>query len=141
MKRWLLERLGAILPVLTFLLIVINQSDPAFACECTKRDNLETEFRLAHSVFVGEAIEIKDTQPDASITFRVEKIWKGNKAEKIIVLTNNQGKACGYHFKKGERYLVYAFADGDLRTSICNRTNDLRSADGDLEELNQRKPL
>jgi hypothetical protein len=56
----------------------------------------------------------------------------------ISVLTPGSGASCGYAFKQGQRYLVYAMrqANGtELVTSICSRTRLLVEADEDLRFL------
>jgi hypothetical protein len=112
-----------------------------FACECHSRNNFEHEFSFSKSVFVGEVVEIDKSTSDAIVTLKVEKIWKGNKSETIVIRTNNQGKACGFSFKQGEKYLIYAYDDGVLRTSICTRTTEIKSAGNDLKELAKKKEL
>ena len=118
-------------------LVGVAANYPAFACECKRNNSVEQEFSDSKSVFVAKVIEIKDSKPDAFVTLRVEKMWKGVKTETIVVLTDNRGKGCGYIFSKGERYLVYAFEDRDgrLRTDVCTRTADTNSAASDLKEL------
>jgi hypothetical protein len=59
-------------------------------------------------------------------------------AATVSVLTAGSGPACGYAFKKGERYLVYARRQPDgkeLVTGICSRTRLLAEADEDLRFL------
>ena len=125
----------------TLSLIELAFNNPVFACECRKRNDFEQEFSFSQSVFVGEVVEIDNSKPDAIITFRVETIWKGAKTTRIIVRTNNQGKACGYIFKHGEKYLVYAYDDGALRTSICTRTAEIKLTAKDLKKLADKKEL
>ena len=128
---------------LTLGLIEIGANSRGFACECKRNNSVEQEFSDSKSVFVAKVIEIKDSKPDAFVTLRVEKMWKGVKTETIVVLTDNRGKGCGYIFNKGERYLVYAFEDRDgaLRTDVCTRTADVNSAAGDLKELSGKDEL
>jgi hypothetical protein len=56
----------------------------------------------------------------------------------ISVLTPGSGASCGYAFKQGQRYLVYAMrqANGtELVTGICSRTRPIAEADEDLRFL------
>ncbi len=115
--------------------------EPTLACECRWRNEFWREFESSKAVFVGEVIEVDKSQPDAVVTFKVEKMWKGVKVVRIEVRTDNRGKACGYVFSQGERYLVYAYDDGVLRTSICTRTSGVRMATDDLKKLAKRKAL
>jgi hypothetical protein len=59
----------------------------------------------------------------------------GMQAASVSVVTPGSGPACGYEFKRGERYLVYATraADGTgLVTGLCSRTKPLADAAEDL---------
>ncbi len=57
---------------------------------------------------------------------RVDHVWRGvpQYLETITVYTGFPGGGCGYLFRVGQCYLVFAEveADGMLRTSICTRT-------------------
>jgi hypothetical protein len=56
----------------------------------------------------------------------------------VWVTTPDSGPSCGFHFKRGAEYLVYA--DGphtDLWTTKCSRTRRLGRARADLERLGQ----
>ena len=141
MKQKMLLSLSAVFLALVICFTGIVFNNPVFACECDKRNGFEQEFDFSKAVFVGKVVEIDEAKPDAFVTFRVEKIWKGVKSKTIVVRTNNQGKACGYRFNRGESYLVYAHDDGALRTSICTRTTEIKSADDDLRKLTKKKEL
>jgi len=135
------QTLATIILILTVCIIGLAFNNPVFACECHKRNDFEQEFSFSKAVFVGKVVEINKSKPDAIVTFKVEKMWKGVKSETMVVRTNNQGKACGYIFSQGERYLVYAYDEGMLRTSICTRTAEVKSAADDLKELSKKKEL
>lgn len=141
MKQRLPGTLATVFLILAVCLVELAFNNPVFACECHQRNDFEQEFGFSKAVFVGEVVEIDNSKPDAIVTFRVKKIWKGSKSETIVVRTNNQGKSCGYVFRQGEKYLVYAHNDGALRTSICTRTAEVKSADNDLRELTKKKEL
>lgn len=135
MKRKLTLLLIALLMLLNYMPGVAFEKPSTF-CECAKRNDIKSEIEASDAIFVGEVIEIKNSQPDAIITFKVERIWKGDKTEKLLIFTDNRGKACGYNFKKGERYLVYAYKrDGELHTDICSRTATVNTAGDDLKKL------
>jgi hypothetical protein len=55
----------------------------------------------------------------------------------VVVFTGSGGGDCGFPFRRGESYLVYASAntDGWLGTGICGRTAELSRAAADLREL------
>lgn len=54
----------------------------------------------------------------------------------VWVTTPDSGPSCGFHFKRGAEYLVYANGPHtDLWTTKCSRTRRLGRARGDLERL------
>ncbi|MFL6375638.1 MAG: hypothetical protein ACJ73D_13305, partial [Pyrinomonadaceae bacterium] len=116
----------------TFLLV---GQPTVFGCECSVRNDFEAEVALSKAVFMGEVISIDNAWPDSIVTFRVGKVWKGTKSDTIVVKTSHQGSACGFNFTKGESYLVYAYNDGALRTSICTRTAPAGYASDDTKKL------
>src|SRR5262249_45893853 len=63
-------------------------------------------------------------------TFEVTTVWKGNIFAKTSVVS---GAPCGYYFRHGEEYIVYAtWFEGKLATGQCTRNNELRDAGEDL---------
>jgi len=63
---------------------------------------------------------------------------RGTSTPIVSVVTAGSGPACGYEFKPGQRYLVYANRTKDgkgLVTGICSRTRLLQDADEDLRFL------
>src|SRR5205823_463106 len=59
---------------------------------------------------------------------------------RVSVRTEGNEGMCGFGFKTGRDYLVYAFRDQRaaetmLETSICTRTQELPGADADIREL------
>jgi hypothetical protein len=72
------------------------------------------------------------------VTFRVRSGWKGVRTRNATVLTGLN--TCGYPFRQGETYLVYArrAPGGGIRpllTGICTRTAAERSAAADIRAL------
>jgi hypothetical protein len=80
------------------------------------------------------------------VRFKVERWWKGNNTDEVILYTNKFRTfdgyekifSCDYSFKEGERYLVYAYEfEEQLHTDICTRTKLLEKAEDDLKELGE----
>jgi hypothetical protein len=70
------------------------------------------------------------------VEFAEVQPYRGLQASVATVITAGSGPACGYNFKKGERYLVYATGKaGALVTGICSRTRLLGEASEDLRFL------
>jgi hypothetical protein len=64
--------------------------------------------------------------------------FRGSQPSNVSVLTAGSGAACGYTFKEGQRYLVYASRNTqtpELVTGICSRTRSLAEAADDLQFL------
>jgi hypothetical protein len=75
---------------------------------------------------------------DVEVTFDVLQSWKGPAEENITVITRRFGSMCGYGFKTGGEYLVYAGGkDNSLSTSLCSRTRGLARASEDLSLLGE----
>jgi len=76
------------------------------------------------------------------VTITVQEAFKGVDAKKLVVRTASSEAACGFPFKKGEQYLVYATEwKGQLYTSICQRTRPARFATEDLAYLRKMQSL
>ena len=91
------------------------------------------------AVFYGEVIEITRKPENFYVTvkFKVEKVWKNQSTNEVIIQTGQGGGDCGYRFEIGKKYLVYA--DGDqtsFSTNICQRT---AKSDADSQYLNKLK--
>jgi hypothetical protein len=73
------------------------------------------------------------------VRFRVSEAFRGTSAGaggEVTVLTGSGGGDCGYPFKEGREYLVYASrtgATGEMTASICSRTRPIEDAASDLE--------
>jgi hypothetical protein len=111
------------------------------ACSCidfspnVKRQNAE-------AVFTGRVIASKDLKAGAKIrsgidpiawTFAVEHVFKGNVAKQQQVNSAAMDMSCGFPFKVGDRYQVYARREGNtLTTRLCSGTKPLAVNISDL---------
>jgi hypothetical protein len=118
------------------------------------------EFNQAAAVFIGhmlggtEKLSVKDrdgksrTIEAGKVRFTVEEIFKGEIAgETVINIASMVGSSCGpYGLKRGERYLVYAYASRSdkkiLNTGVCTGTKPLNSTSikEDLDFLRNLPP-
>jgi hypothetical protein len=71
----------------------------------------------------------------STATLRVSEVWKGSERETLEVSTSSQEGACGYPFKEGQEYLVYAYGGQGLETDLCSQTKPLSEAGADLAVL------
>lgn len=88
------------------------------------------------AVFSGEVLEMKNGRNYLEVRFRVERSWKGVKAEEVSVSTDSTVESP--HYRVGQKYLVFAgFRDGKLFTGNCSRTKKLEYALEDLQQLGE----
>lgn len=115
----------------------------AEACSCALTGPPCQSYFRVDAVFIGTVKTITELEapPDPRpythrlVTFTVERALRGVEGISIAVTTGMGGGDCGYGFKTGERYLVYAYKaqDGQLRTGICSRTRPIAEATEDLQ--------
>ena len=134
---------------LFILLLIPIAAKSARACSCelpetgksVERQVLKAR-KQSKAVFVGRVREIiTPTEPSSiSVIFQVQTGWKGINSEAITILTGRDG-SCGYHFKLGEVYLVYAYQSSitHFGTSICQRTQPFHADIIDLKYLGKPK--
>jgi hypothetical protein len=94
----------------------------------------------SEAVFSGEVVEVDKGSQISTVTLRVSEVWKGPQRQTLEVSTPSYGAACGYAFKEGQEYLVYAYAGKQgLEVDSCNGTQRLTEAQADLEVLGAGK--
>ena len=130
---------------LVFWLAVIAPS--AHACTCGGSGPPCESYGAASAVFAGTVIRVsqrevpKTVDPDdigyrRQVKFSADQIYLGVEGTEIEILTGYGGGDCGYEFKIGARYLVYASLHrGKLITSTCSRTRPFSQATEDLAFL------
>ena len=116
----------------------------ADACSCVGGTPLCDTFWRTSAVFIGEVVGIagfEEAAPSGTagrylrrrVTLRVDRLFRGQSAPQVEVVTGVGGGDCGYPFQRGEKYLVFANVwDGRLSVSICGPTRRLSDA---AEEL------
>jgi hypothetical protein len=134
-----------ILAVLGFVFLL--PPDCASACSCAMpsgRQKERVEFAVSDSeaVFAGKVVKIDRPSPIIStsdpetVSFRVSESWKGQEAGTLEVRTPVYGASCGYPFKEGQEYLVYAYGGQQgLKVDLCSETKRLSKAGADLALL------
>jgi hypothetical protein len=117
----------------------------AYACSCSMDPgSIDAERALADSeaVLSGEVVEIERDSQTLKVTLRASEVWKGPQRETLEVSTPSYGAACGYAFKEGQEYLVYANSytgNQGLEVDYCNGTRRLAEAQAHLEVLGAGK--
>lgn len=134
------------------IVVLLLASSSVRACTCDMpapgmklRQAVEQARQKSKAVFVGEVIEVI-SKPDVfylQVRIRIEHAWKNVRANELMLQTGRGGGDCGYPFKVGERYLVYAYGSSDrtLGTNICQRTRKLIDAGDDLRLLGKGRSL
>lgn len=133
-------------------------SSSALACRCGPSRSPLEELEVAESVFIGRALYVAyasgiadvdcavlsggSQQPaEAEYLIACMRVEKGIKREpqfsrrKLATAAHSVG--CGFPFRRGETYLVYAglAETGSLGTNACSRTRPLSQATEDLAAL------
>jgi hypothetical protein len=106
------------------------------------------------AVFLGRVDKIESTRgsvgftPGATsmtpmgsllrVTISVDEAYLGQSAKTVQVYTASSSAACGYAFREGQKYLIYASADdkiGQLLVSLCSATKPAEYAEKDSTYL------
>lgn len=123
---------------------------PSYGC-CWLPETPEVALSNAAAVFSGKVTEyyvphrrpaLQPNFPFITInkewhtTLVVQEVWKGDVPE-VVTLFDEPLSSVSFAFKRGETYIVYAYADvqGRLRTSSCHRTAPRTRAGEDLAVL------
>ena len=117
------------------------------ACSCAGAGSPCESYGSASAVFSGTVVATREKErsntndPDdigyrRIFKFSVEQSFLGVDTTEIEILTGSGGGDCGYAFKIGGRYLVYAYRyRNELVTTICSRTKPFAQATEDLAFL------
>jgi len=138
-------RLGTALVAFAALLFGWAFTPPvAYACSCVGPISPEEQFERSEAAFAGTAVSVEEKRVGSiakSVTIDVTETWKGVTDSRVVVTTGGGGGDCGFDFREGERYLVYAsrssmYGDAsDLVTTMCDRTALWTAAGNDLNFL------
>lgn len=120
MVKRIMKHLRAALLLLGFFALA---SYPAYACLCLPLKPRK-ELKEAKSVFIGKVVGLKldeENFGEVSVKFEVERYWKNVPGPYVWVVTNRPGPgSCGLHVVEGESYLIFAYGDKRLETSLCS---------------------
>lgn len=134
----------------TVIVFLLLSFDVSYACSCAPPPSAAQALGQAGAVFSGKVLQVKrvkrgdgvDGLLQVEVVFAVNTSWKGDGRRVTSVFTASNSAACGYSFKRGMTYLVYAGeSQGKLATTICSRTKRLKDAREDLKELGAGKPV
>ena len=118
------------------------------ACDCAEPGPPCKAFANVPVVSAGRVVKIAtislkapsgDPYEDRLIFLEVEQSYRGSVGKAAEVVTGSGD--CGYDFRMGEHYLVYAYPhaqSGKPYTGICQRTRPISEAGDDLEYLSKK---
>jgi hypothetical protein len=132
-----------VIRIITMLLVAVAWAHPAGACSCLPSGPPCQNLFQSDVVFVGTVTGLRPMRtPETErlvlerriVAFNVEKGIRGINGSAVDVRTGSGGGDCGFDFKIGERYVVYAYRhpDGWLSTGTCSRTRLAADAAEDL---------
>jgi hypothetical protein len=152
--------------VLTGLGLVVLLPDCASACSCggvaaaterkeferalsqpgsevAKQLNYNVNWVLSHpgAVFSGKVVDVEksSSRDTLRVTLMVFEVWNGPRRETLEVSTPSAGAICGYPFKEGQEYLVYADGKEEpFKVDLCSGTKQLSKADAEIAFLEKR---
>jgi hypothetical protein len=131
-------------------LAVSSAPREAEACSCRPPPPPERALEAAEAVFEARVSSPPTTKSGASgiassadekrVPLKILRAWKGAGVEvgrDVTLLTPSGSASCGYGFKEGESYVIYAARtqSGDLTTNICTRTRRSQDAAEDVAAL------
>lgn len=133
-----------------FFAVLTLFSTTSLACSCAY-PRVDDAFNNSDLVFKGKVIELEP--PTSStfnrVTFDVYNVYKGSEKSSEAIFTNRSSAACGYPFKQGEEYLVFAFLgsrdqeekgfslENKLMVTMCSLTTPLNSSYPNIEKRSQ----
>lgn len=120
---------------LLLALLFATLGAPAWACRCDPPPSVPEATLRADAIFVGRVIKLtlayrKIDESDSyreviECEFLVTAALKGVEDPKkpVTIITNTNEAACGYPFRIGTEYLVYAqWRAKEMETNMCTRT-------------------
>jgi hypothetical protein len=117
--------------VLTGLLLIVAtwwwSPERAYACSCVNR----TDTQLAEDadvIFTGRIAEDRIRGQSRTITFAVDRVYKGDAHTQQAVHTHASGASCGLEISGPGPFVVFANRDDtrapDLQANLCGGTRE-----------------
>ena len=131
------------LSFMSLLVLLLLGAAPVIACSCFRvPDPPCRAVGSADAIFEGEVLDREKIEPNEGsslrrrFTMKVRNSYKGSPGEAVYVYTGDGDSDCGYRFKIGSRYLVYAYENnGRPSTGNCTRTSLIKYAKDDVDYL------
>ncbi len=152
-----MSRVGGVLPTwaraMTSAAVALGASlttaaSSAQACSCKSSGPACQAYWDTDAVFDATVVGIERAPRDEVVgnevvtiskrlvTLDVSRTWKGLESGRLQVVTEAEEAACGFEFKDGVRYLVFARQgrSGELEVSLCSATREFDGT-GDAAEF------
>jgi hypothetical protein len=130
---------------LAWLVVLLIAVAPraATACSCMSSGPACQAYWTTEAVFDATVLQIIPLNPagppplgelrfaDKIVKLDVRQSWKGVETGPLEITTGPEGGGCGFSFKEGGRYLVFAHRgrlDGRLQASICSLTQEFNGS-------------
>ncbi|KAB2334462.1 hypothetical protein F7731_14705 [Cytobacillus depressus] len=125
------------------ILMFVNPSSIAMACDCNIPKNANEALEKAAAVFRGEVLQLTEEKINGEsysvALISVSEIWKGIEESQVRVYTE-KGSSCQFDFEVGKEYLLYSYEyNGMLKVINCSRCAEVKYANQDLLELGKGK--
>ena len=126
--------------LLLFLVIFFMNANIASACMCAGNLPSLEALQESSAVFAGRVTNIEtpvgllmSSADSVRVTLEISRSWKGTPYKTLVLTTSRSESSCGYSFREGEDYIVYAYGEENkLGTDICSRTSLFSDAQEDL---------
>lgn len=121
--------------IVAVLFVILGESAGACTCRYTP---FEGAREFSSVIALVEVESIRPTQDriggeGQDVELKVHATWKGSYSGRQRI---EGGSLCGFWFKPGEHYLLYASDwKGNMRTSLCTRTKEYSRAGEDIGKL------
>lgn len=127
------------LVIISFLFLIFS-AEKTYACSCVPPETAEQSFQTSRAIFSAKVLSITENKSKyiKVIKLKLKESWKGNLLKTFTITTAFSGGMCGYTFKVGREYLIYANGKDSksLSTTNCTRTAILTS-NKDVEILDK----
>lgn len=133
--------------ILFLFLIMLAWPAVVDACSCAWPGRPCAAYADTHLIFSGRVTDISTVKLEGDyeqrlVRFELIELFKGTVKGALEVVTGRGGGDCGYSFRRGGEYLVYAHRWEKLNrlyTGICSRTRALTEAREDLDYFHRMK--
>ena len=128
--------------------LFVMSAESSYACECVQRSiTAWGELQAADAVFTGRIVSVRQVKVpvrddgtffyELEVRLKVGRVLKGIEGTEVTLRTGTgAGGDCGFRFKKGQKYLIYAYSSNKgLETDSCSRTKLLTQAAPDFKEI------